>query len=153
MKYLVLISSWFTGNINLEQDSDEWIVPLNVFCSELLEEGSWGLRKKTNQMEKSVSWGPLCPVHAQIAHTKKHTFRHALGPYALAVVRPVVCPHHVRVLACSLPSGDKKRSLLCVDNCSSHPLPGPSGPLFRGADKQNYKHSLMHAHTQTHTLL
>lgn len=61
------------GNINLGQDGNKWIVLVNVFCLIPMEEGSQGLRKKTNQMEKSVSWGPLCPVHAHRKHTRRHT--------------------------------------------------------------------------------
>ena len=90
---------------------------------------------------------------ASCTYTEKHTCRHVRahkhsGPYALDVVRPVVCLRHVRVLACSPPPGDKKRSLLCVDNYSSHPYLAPAG-LFRGAGKQNHTHT--HTHTHTHS--
>lgn len=53
--YLVPITSQFIGSVESEGDSNKWTALLNIFRSELLEEGSPSLRKKTNQTEKSVS--------------------------------------------------------------------------------------------------
>lgn len=68
-----------------------------------------------------------------------HTQR-TVRPYARDVVGLVVCLHHMRVLACSLPLSDKKQSLLCVDSYCSHPHLAPPG-LCRGAGKQNHIHT------------
>lgn len=85
-------------------------------------------------MDKSVSGGPLCCLDAEVTHT--HTLR-------LYAVKPVVYLHHIQVLACSFALGDKKPSLLCVDNYSSLPYLAPVG-LLRGAGNQIYTHT----HTQ-----
>lgn len=74
-------------------------------------------------------------------HTRKHT--HKMRPYARDIVRLEVCLHHIRVLACSFPPGDKKRSLLCVDSYCSHPHLAPPG-FCRGAGKQNHIHTAVY---------
>lgn len=44
-----------------------------AFSTKPKEKGCYHLRKKANQMEKSVSWGPPCLVHWEITHEQTHT--------------------------------------------------------------------------------
>lgn len=117
-------------------------VQVKLIFSKLLEEGSWALRKKTNQTEKSVSWGPLCPVR-----TKTHTHTHTESGHTLSGLSSVYITYefwhaaYLRVTKSAV-------FCVCVDNHSSHPYLAPVG-LFRGAGKQNHIYTRKHMHTHT----
>lgn len=85
------------------------------FCSEmfrfqLLEERSSGLRTLTNQMEKSVSGGPLCPRHVHRKHTQELTHSHT----HIAACSQRCRPSTSRTSFGMQPSmGDKKQPFVC----------------------------------------
>ena len=102
-------------------------------------------RKLIKQRNLSLEAHCAMSMHKSHTHTHNWTCAHT-HIHSGRTLSPVVCLHHVRVLACSLPPGDKKCSVLCVDNYSSHPYLAPEGLL---RCRQAKPHTQAHIHTHS----